>query len=166
MAVLPQIWLYEINWSMLLMCQNTTMWVYGAWIKKILRFMFKNIYHLGTTVVVITSLLVRDKPLGSPASVKRVYFFRMMYLSWWFSRSPCNDSMPCKTWRLAKILEAPIPPPDQDLAHFCIFIGWHIFYTIHFDFSWSCKQWWLILRCILSNKWNRFLKTKLFENVY
>ena len=33
-----------------------------------------------------------------------------------------------------------------------------IFYTIHFEFSCSCKQWWLILRCILSNKWNRFLK--------
>ena len=29
--------------------------------------------HATTCTVVISSLLVRDKPLGSPASVKRVY---------------------------------------------------------------------------------------------
>ena len=33
MAVLKQIWLFEIIRGMLLMCQNTTMRVYGAWIK-------------------------------------------------------------------------------------------------------------------------------------
>ena len=33
MEVLQQIWLYEIIGGMLLMCQNTTMRVYGAWIK-------------------------------------------------------------------------------------------------------------------------------------
>ena len=32
-AVLQQIWLYEIIGGMLLMCQNATMRVYGAWIK-------------------------------------------------------------------------------------------------------------------------------------
>ena len=32
MAVLQQIWLSEIIGCMLLMCQNTTMRVYGAWI--------------------------------------------------------------------------------------------------------------------------------------
>ena len=31
--VLQQIWLYEIIGVMWLMCQNITMWVYGAWIK-------------------------------------------------------------------------------------------------------------------------------------
>ena len=34
MAVLQQIWLYEIIGGMLPMCQNTTMWVNGAWIKR------------------------------------------------------------------------------------------------------------------------------------
>ena len=32
-VVLQQIWFYEIIGGTLLMCQNTTMWVYGAWIK-------------------------------------------------------------------------------------------------------------------------------------
>ena len=32
MGILQQIWLYEIIEGMLLMCQNTTMRVYGAWI--------------------------------------------------------------------------------------------------------------------------------------
>ena len=32
-VVLQQIWLYEIIGGMLLMCQNTTIWLYGAWIK-------------------------------------------------------------------------------------------------------------------------------------
>ena len=34
MGVLQQIWLYEILGGMLLICQNTTMRVYGAWIRK------------------------------------------------------------------------------------------------------------------------------------
>ena len=50
------------------MCQNTTMRVNGAWIKS---FMFKK--HITPCTVVITSLLVRDKALEAPASVKRVY---------------------------------------------------------------------------------------------
>ena len=29
-VVLQQIWLYEIIGGMLLMCKNTTMWIYGA----------------------------------------------------------------------------------------------------------------------------------------
>ena len=33
MGLLQQIWLYEIIGGMLRMCQNTTMRVYGAWIK-------------------------------------------------------------------------------------------------------------------------------------
>ena len=32
-GVLQQIWIYKIIGGMLLMCQNTTMQVYGAWIK-------------------------------------------------------------------------------------------------------------------------------------
>ena len=32
--VLKQIWLLQIIRSMFLMCQNTTMWVYGTWIKR------------------------------------------------------------------------------------------------------------------------------------
>ena len=46
------------------MCQNTTMRVNGAWIKR---------YCVLCSKIVITSLLVRDKPLEAPASVKRVY---------------------------------------------------------------------------------------------
>ena len=33
MGVLYQMWLYEIHGDILLICQNTTMQVYGAWIK-------------------------------------------------------------------------------------------------------------------------------------
>ena len=50
------------------MCQNTTMWVNGAWIKYITLYVQK---HITPCTVVITSLLVRDKPLEAPASVKR-----------------------------------------------------------------------------------------------
>ena len=40
---------------------------------KILRFYVQK--HITPCTIVITSLLVRDKPLGSPASVKGVYWF-------------------------------------------------------------------------------------------
>ena len=42
-GVLKQIWLNEIIGVMLLMCQNTIVQVYGAYIKNILRFMFRNV---------------------------------------------------------------------------------------------------------------------------
>ena len=56
---------------MLPMCQNTTMWVSGAWIKRYCILCYKTFNTLHT--VVITSLRVHDMPLGASASVKRVY---------------------------------------------------------------------------------------------
>ena len=69
-AVLQHIWLYEIIGGTLPMCQNTTMRVNGAWI---IRYWVYVQTHTTPCTVVITSLLVRHKPLGTPASVKRVY---------------------------------------------------------------------------------------------
>ena len=65
MAVLKQIWLFEIIGGMLLMCQNTAMWVYGAWIKWYCVLCSK---HITPCTVVITSLLVHDKPLGAEST--------------------------------------------------------------------------------------------------
>ena len=65
------IWLIEIIGGMLLMCQNTTMQVYGAWIKRYCVYVKK---HLTPCTVVITSLLVPNKLLRVPASVKRAFW--------------------------------------------------------------------------------------------
>ena len=71
MGVLKQIRLYEIYGGILLICQNTTMQVNGEnGLKNIALFDQK---HITPTTVVITSQLVRDKPQGTPASVKRIY---------------------------------------------------------------------------------------------
>ena len=68
MGVLQQIWLYEIIGGMLLMCLNTTMRVYGAWIK--------TYYVLSKTYTMChNQALVRDKPLGAPVSVRMIYLY-------------------------------------------------------------------------------------------
>ena len=71
MAVLKQIWLFEIIGGYVAYVSNTTMRVYGAWIKIYCVYVPKQITPC---TVVITPLLVRDKPLEAPASVKRVYW--------------------------------------------------------------------------------------------
>ena len=55
---------------MLLMCQNTTMWVYGAWIK--IDYVYVQ-QHIAALEKCHNPLLVRDKLLGAPTSVKPVY---------------------------------------------------------------------------------------------
>ena len=71
MAVLQPIWVSEIIGGMLLMCQNTTTRVYGPWIKTYFVFCVqKRVVAMG---MCYNPALVRDKPLGSPASVKRVF---------------------------------------------------------------------------------------------
>ena len=52
------------------MCQNTTMRVYGAWIKS-----YYVLYPTNTSGLDMRDNppLIRDKPLGAPASVKLVY---------------------------------------------------------------------------------------------
>ena len=52
------------------MCQNTTMRVYGAWIKYIMLYVQK---HITPLVMCYNPPLVRDKPLGVPAFVKLIY---------------------------------------------------------------------------------------------
>ena len=78
-GVLQQIWVQN-HWGMLLMCQNTTMQVYGGWIKT---------YHVLCPKTYTAALetchnrpLVRDKPPGAPACVKLVYSCTEMA---WFS---------------------------------------------------------------------------------
>ena len=58
------------HWGILLMCQNITMWVYGAWIKYVSSYVKKHIVHLA---MCYNPPIVRDKPLGAPAFVKLVY---------------------------------------------------------------------------------------------
>ena len=54
--------------------------VNGAWIK---RYRFYVQKHITPCSVVTTSLLVRDNPLRTPASVKQVYFFGTTMGSSW-----------------------------------------------------------------------------------
>ena len=68
-GVLQQIRLYKIIWSMLVTCENTTMWVYGAWIKTYYA-LYPKTYNLE---MCHNQPLIHDKLLGVPASVKLVY---------------------------------------------------------------------------------------------
>ena len=52
------------------MCQNVALQVYGAWIKTNYVLCSK---HIAPLSMCYKPPLVRDKPLGAPASVKRVY---------------------------------------------------------------------------------------------
>ena len=64
------------------MCQNTTMRLNGAWIKRYCVYAQK---HITPCTVVITSLLVRDKPLEAPPSVKGIIVYCWNHMS---SRPP------------------------------------------------------------------------------
>ena len=59
---------------MLRMCQNTTMWIYGAWIKNITFYVQK---HTAVLALCYNPALVRDKLLGVPASVELVYYLSL-----------------------------------------------------------------------------------------
>ena len=52
------------------MCQNNTMWVYGSWIKTYCVYIQK---HIAVLAMCYNLVLVRDKLLGTPASMKQVY---------------------------------------------------------------------------------------------
>ena len=56
---------------MLLMCQNTTIRVYGAWVK--IYYVLCPKTYIAASAKYHNPPLVRDKPLGMPASVKLVY---------------------------------------------------------------------------------------------
>ena len=75
--VLQQIWLYGIIGGTLPMCQNTTMRINGAWINSYCVLCSK---HIIPCTVVITSLLVRDKPLVYWAQVKAALVHCKVYL--------------------------------------------------------------------------------------
>ena len=64
MVVLQQIWLYEIIGGMSLMCQNTAMRVYGAWIDTYQVLIKKK--HIAALAKCYNPALVRNKPLGTP----------------------------------------------------------------------------------------------------
>ena len=70
MAVLQQIWLYKIIGGMLLMCQNTTVRVYGHGLEHIA---FNVKKYIAALVMCYNPALVHDKPLGAPAYVELVY---------------------------------------------------------------------------------------------
>ena len=79
MGVLQLIWLYEIIGGMILMCQNTTMRVYGARIKRY-RVLCSN--HIAArSSLVITSCWFATSRLRVPASVRRVYNIHMVKLA-------------------------------------------------------------------------------------
>ena len=84
---------YEIIGGMLLMCQNTTMQVYGAWIKTYYVLCPK---HLAALARCHNPALVRDKPLGVPASVKLVYWYWLQdeALCWWQHNLPGDPQPP------------------------------------------------------------------------
>ena len=90
------------DWGMLLICQNATMRVFGAWIGTymyILCFMFKNIQHFWWQCS--GSPLIRDGPLGAPAFVK------LPFSDWLLQRPPqYSDEVDWASpayWRLGTI---------------------------------------------------------------
>ena len=72
------------DWGMLLMCQNTTMRVYGARIKDITFYVQK---HTEPLAMCYNTTLVSDKLLGAPASVKLVYYDNILFQCPWLCRN-------------------------------------------------------------------------------
>ena len=62
--------------GMLLMCQNTTMRVYGARIKRYCVLMFKT--YSSSSSLVITSRWFATSPLRAPVSVRLVFWLNML----------------------------------------------------------------------------------------
>ena len=62
--------LHEIIGCMLLMCQNTTMWVMDHGLKHITLYVQK---HIAAFAMCYNPGIVHNKPLGAPPSVKLVY---------------------------------------------------------------------------------------------
>ena len=61
------------------MCQNTTLWVYGAWIRKYYALCSK---PYSAFAMCHNPAPVRDKPPGAPAPVKPVYFCNSTKFQW------------------------------------------------------------------------------------
>ena len=116
MGVLQQMWLYEIIGGMLLMCQNTTMQVYGAMVHGLKLIVFYVQKHITVLARCPNPALVRDKPLGAPVSVKLVYcnpsqvsFLPVWYrlccgaFSWSQSLTPGLGSIQFRNWNFSLI---------------------------------------------------------------
>ena len=71
MAVLQQIWLSEIIGCMLLMCQIPQCGYMEHELQQISFYVQK---HIVAMAMCYNRALVHDKPLGAPASVRRVYY--------------------------------------------------------------------------------------------
>ena len=71
-GVFQLIWVCEIHGGMLLMCKNTTMRVYGAWIKRYCVLCSKT--YSSSSSLVITSRWFATSRLGAPAFVRLVYW--------------------------------------------------------------------------------------------
>ena len=84
---------FEIIGGMLLMCQNTPIQVYGAWIQTYYILCSKTYSSFGNV------WLVRDKPLGAPTSVKLVYSFHTWH-STLLGESLDIYSFPCSYYQL------------------------------------------------------------------
>ena len=78
MAVLQQIWLYEIIGCMLLMCQNPQCRYMEHGLNIIIFFVQK---HIAGLVMCSNPGLVRDRSLGAPASVKLAYVGNLMWVT-------------------------------------------------------------------------------------
>ena len=113
---LQQIWLYDIIGGMFLMCQNATMQVYGHGLKLNTFYVRK---HIAGLAICHNQVLVRDKPLGVPASVKLVYstWSTLKQLDcFYMPLSPISEGFEdimfsCQTWPI--LLH---PPPVIRLA--------------------------------------------------
>ena len=71
MGVLQQIWINKIYGGILLICQNTTMWIYGAWIKRYCA-LCSTTYSTSSSIVV-TSCWFSSSRLRVPAYMRLVY---------------------------------------------------------------------------------------------
>ena len=69
--------LYEILGGIFLLCQNTTMRVYGAWIRIYCFYVQK---HKAPLAVCSNLLLVHEKPLGLTTFVRLTYSWDVQYL--------------------------------------------------------------------------------------
>ena len=138
MWLLKQIWLYEICGSILLKCQNTTMGVNEVWIKRYCSLCSK---YITLCTVVITSLLVHDKPLGAASSVNRVY-----WTVW-------------KLWSTTRYCPAPAGPMRSQgilslrvsFHSFCVIFPF-LSFIFNFEIDWIYSIWYFGYSAIIKHK--------------
>ena len=152
MGILHQIWLYEIIGIMLLMCQNTSMRAYGAWIET---------YYVSCSKTyrafdnVSQSSASSRQATRSARICETVHYFRTL---WWDRRSMAFDSYLfgcCTHSKLIMIYR--LSSSSSKLRHVCHSLKQNvaILTKCHHWFHQKLWNWHLLLQSVkkMSSKW-------------